>query len=363
LRVIYEPAPEFALTPNLFYSFHNDTLEEGDNLLLKVAVENISDVDGDSLLVEYSVIDKNRNVINLGSSRNRKLLNKDTLVGVVKYTTKGLTGYNTLVVDVNPNYDQPEQYRFNNIGLIPFYVNADKTSPILDVAFDGIHILDGDIVSPSPEIVIKVSDNNKFIALDDTSSLSLYIKSPDEGFVKVTYTGGELTFYPADLSGGNEAMVNYDPVFTKDGTYQLKVEAQDASSNRSGKYAYIVSFEVINKSTITNIINYPNPFSTSTRFVFVLTGSLIPTDIRIQIMTISGKVVREITNEELGTIRIGRNITDFAWDGTDKFGDRLANGVYLYRVSAKIEGADIEQRDTDADQYFTNGFGKMYLLR
>ena len=43
--------------------------------------------------------------------------------------------------------------------------------------------------------------------------------------------------------------------------------------------------------------NYPNPFSTSTKFVFTLTGSEIPDVFTIQIMTISGKVVREITKE------------------------------------------------------------------
>ncbi len=35
---------------------------------------------------------------------------------------------------------------------------------------------------------------------------------------------------------------------------------------------------------------------------------------------------------ELGPLHIGSNITDYAWDGTDEFGDQLANGTYLYRV-------------------------------
>ncbi len=111
------------------------------------------------------------------------------------------------------------------------------------------------------------------------------------------------------------------------------------------------------------MMNYPNPFSTSTRFVFTLTGSETPDDIIIQIMTVSGKVVREITESELGPLSIGRNITDFAWDGTDEFGDPLANGVYLYRVKAKINGEDIKHRNSGADTYFKKDFGKMYILR
>jgi flagellar hook assembly protein FlgD len=110
-------------------------------------------------------------------------------------------------------------------------------------------------------------------------------------------------------------------------------------------------------------MNYPNPFSTSTRFVFTLTGSQVPENVIIQIMTVSGKVVREITESELGRIYIGRNITEFEWKGTDEFGDQLANGVYLYRVKAQINGEDIKHKESGADTYFTKDFGKMYIIR
>jgi len=94
-----------------------------------------------------------------------------------------------------------------------------------------------------------------------------------------------------------------------------------------------------------------------------LTGSEEPDDILIQIMTVTGRVVKEINEDELGPIYIGRNITEFAWDGTDEFGDPLANGVYLYRVKARINGEDIKHRDSGADSHFRKDFGKMYLMR
>ncbi len=120
---------------------------------------------------------------------------------------------------------------------------------------------------------------------------------------------------------------------------------------------------VLPMSMITYLMNYPNPFSTSTRFVFTLTGNEAPDEILIQIMTISGKVVREITEDELGTIQIGRNITEYAWDGSDEFGDPLANGVYLYTVKAQINGEDIKHLESGADNHFKMEFGKMYLMR
>ena len=141
------------------------------------------------------------------------------------------------------------------------------------------------------------------------------------------------------------------------------MQAKDRSDNESGMIDYRITFEVINRSTITNVLNYPNPFSTSTRFVFTLTGSEVPDLFTIQIMTITGKVVREIDKDELGNIHIGRNITDYAWDGMDEFGDPLANGVYLYRVITRLDGDVIEQRESGADPYIINGWGKMYLMR
>ncbi|MEM6831771.1 MAG: T9SS type A sorting domain-containing protein, partial [Bacteroidota bacterium] len=124
-----------------------------------------------------------------------------------------------------------------------------------------------------------------------------------------------------------------------------------------------IAFEVITETAISNVLNYPNPFTTSTRFVFTLTGSELPDDMMIQIMTVSGKVVREIYMEELGPIKIGNNLTDFAWDGTDMYGDRLANGVYLYRVITQFDGQEVLEFKTNTNQYFKNGYGKMYLMR
>jgi flagellar hook assembly protein FlgD len=73
--------------------------------------------------------------------------------------------------------------------------------------------------------------------------------------------------------------------------------------------------------------------------------------------------VREILKEELGPIRIGHNISEFAWDGRDQWGDQLANGVYLYKVYLRHSGDIFEDRETKGDKAFKEGFGKMYLLR
>ena len=105
--------------------------------------------------------------------------------------------------------------------------------------------------------------------------------------------------------------------------------------------------------------------------MFTVTGSQVPQNIRIQVLTITGKIVKEITKEELGPLHIGRNITEYKWDGTDQYGQKLANGVYLYRVITNLNGKSLDKFptmsndgfETNTDQYFNKGYGKMYLMR
>jgi hypothetical protein len=258
----------------------------------------------------------------------------------------------------------------NNFLYKSLYVRPDHANPLLDVTFDGVHILNNDIISAKPHILIKLKDDNKFLALDDTALMKVQVRYPGGLLRTFFFNSDTLKFTPANLSQGstsdNTATIDFNPSFLEDGDYELIVSGRDRSGNNSGQTEYRVSFKIINKPMISNMFNYPNPFTTSTAFVFTLTGSDIPQNIRIQILTITGKVVREITKEELGPIRIGRNITEFKWDGTDQYGQKLANGVYLYRVITNLNGKSLDKYKTEGDntdQYFNKGYGKMYLMR
>ena len=194
--------------------------------------------------------------------------------------------------------------------------------------------------------------------------IRVQIRYPDQNLHDY-YFGDTMRFTPANIAaagGDNSASIDLSPVFQEDGEYELIVSGKDASGNRAGELEYHVVFTVINKPMISNLFNYPNPFTTSTAFVFTITGSEIP-QMRIQILTITGKVVKEIPRSELGNLHIGNNITDYKWDGTDMYGQKLANGVYLYRVISRLNGSKMDKFDTKTDQYFNKGYGKMYLMR
>ncbi|MHB8403164.1 MAG: putative type IX secretion system sortase PorU2 [Bacteroidia bacterium] len=367
-QVIFDQAPECALYPSGGYTVANTTVSEGQNYQLVMPIKNIGAFPfPDSLVVNYYVQDVNR----VTHTYPYQLKPKDFAPGSVILDTfnipsMGLGGGNTFGIDVNtpgrPKF-QPEQYHFNNIAQFSFNVNKDKINPILDVTFDGTHILNGDIVSSKPDILITLKDENKFLALNDTSNFTVYTTGANSTVQQRVYFNNPIIqFVPAVLPN-NSCKINYKPILGQDGLYSLDVKASDRSKNQSGQVDYKIQYEVINKPMITEVLNYPNPFSTSTKFVFTITGSEVPQTLKIQIMTITGKVVKEITREELGYLHIGRNITEYAWDGKDQYGDKLANGVYFYHVVTVLNGSEVEHLNTSADEYFKKGVGKMVIMR
>lgn len=369
----YDPLPEGAIAPNLYLSI-KDTVEVGEPYNFGIGFKNVSPYSFDSLKVKLIVTDQNNSEHDFSPAKQKKLVTvapNDSLRLNVSVDTRGLSGLNTIFIDFNPDNHQPEQFHFNNFAFRTLYVKPDSLNPLLDVTFDGVHILNRDIVAAKPTIVAKLKDEARWMLLNDTSLVSVLIKTPN-GSTRPFYFSNQdtLQFVPASQSSDNTATINFKPYFTEDGQYELIVKGKDRSDNSAGAIQYRVLFTVINKPMISNMLNYPNPFTTSTAFVFTLTGSEVPQNIRIQILTVTGKVVREITKDELGPIHIGRNITEFKWDGTDQYGQKLGNGVYLYRVITNLNGKSLDKYTSkdkynpdETDKYFNKGYGKMYLMR
>lgn len=371
-RVLFDRFPEASFDQQAFFNFHADTLFQGENVSLQMAITNVETQAMDSLQINYTIIDNNNAPHLIPTAKFPPVPGGETIISQFSHSTADLFGNNVLIVEINPDNAQPEKFRFNNVLYLPFYVGRDQENPYIDITFDGRHILDGELVSAKPEIQIRLTDENPFLLLNDTADYQLSLKYPDPTTLEpqasatpIYFNNPILQFIPAAEGGNtNVGTIILHPDLAAEGTYELSVKAKDRSSNTFAARNMLLRFEVQPKPMLSNMVNYPNPFTTHTRFVFTLTGSEIPEDIFIQIMTVSGRVVREITRSELGNLHIGANITDFAWDGTDQYGSPLGNGVYLYHVSAKLNGQAIDHYQTAADDYFSNkGWGKMYLMR
>ncbi|MBH8567264.1 hypothetical protein KB206_00090 [Microvirga sp. STS02] len=299
-------------------------------------------------------------------STNTVLLPGNTLTIPVKFSMIGKFGTFVVEVVVNPRLQREQNYANNELSLPQFTVIDRNVPPTIDVAFDGRHILNGELVSAMPVINIQLNDEDKFRHITDASFFTVLLQRPGQTVPTVMDVNSNNFHFSVDQTNGSVAKLVYEPGKTgplPDGMYTLEVQGRDPSNSSAGAQNFQVKFEVVNASQISNVYPYPNPVVSKARFVFTLTGQELPRNMKIQIVTLTGKVVREIFMNELGPLHIGNNITDFAWDGTDTYGDRLANGTYLYRVALDDPGAQFGHRATGGDKAFKNDWGKLVLMR
>lgn len=376
-RVLYEEdVPELLINKDFYYEL-KDSIYSGETSNLGFGVTNVSPANIDSFWVKMILTSGSQNqtftqkVAPINSLQNSKI---NFVLPYPNYFIKN----NQVKIEINPKGTGylTEKHEFNNYLQTSFYTKPDEVNPLLDVTFDGIHILNNELVSSKPQIQIKLKDENQFLLLNDTSLIQLYLKDPQGHTNPIYFAQNNIQFIAATNSKNNVATIQFSPTLS-DGKYELIVKDTDKSGNSSGKnarYDYKIGFRVITKMQVSQVLNYPNPFSTSTQFIFTLTGEKIPERIKIQILNIRGQVVREIQKEELGPLRIGLNRTTFAWNGTDQYGDKLANGVYLYKVVVmdnnkavdminSSDFKDINNSNTDISKYFEHNYGKMVILR
>ena len=131
--------PEGTIAPNIKLTA-KDTLEIGEPFNFELAFKNISPTAFDSIKVNMVLTDNN-NVPHILTVPKKKPIQAGIQPSFhIRIDSKDYAGANTLFVNVNPDYDQPEQYLFNNFLFRNFYVKPDNYDPTLDVTFNGVRI-------------------------------------------------------------------------------------------------------------------------------------------------------------------------------------------------------------------------------
>jgi len=217
-----------------------------------------------------------------------------------------------------------EYFTYNNLIDDSFFVARDSVKPAFTITFDGKEILDGDIVSSQPEVLITLKDNSP-LPLTESLFTIVYDNEP------IVFTPDTLVFdytpYP-----NSEAKITWTPNIREDGRHTLQILAKDASGNFFDTTSYIISFNVFNNSDLRDVYNYPNPFGNNTYFTFELRGTDVPDEFRIKVYTIAGRMIKELDIPS-SLLQVGFN--KIYWDGRDHDGDEIANGIYFYKVIYK----------------------------
>ncbi len=317
LQLNYDYLPEISMIPKDI-TFAPDSMLQGIDVNMNLKVYNFGYVPIDSLKLDFYMNDGDSVFLTKYISvqpDSYKVIDQPIETDTIIFNTKIKTIASTPV---------QEYFTYNNLIEDSFFVARDSTKPAFSITFDGKEILDGDIVSSQPEVVITLKDNSPLFL---TESLFTIVYDNEPLVFKPDTLVFDYTPYP-----NSEAKITWTPNITKDGSHTLEVLAKDASGNFFDSTSFRISFNVFIESDIRDVYNYPNPFGDNTHFTFQLRGVDVPDELKIKIYTIAGRMIREIN---VSPSLLNLDFNTIYWDGRDHDGDEIANGLYFYKVIYK----------------------------
>lgn len=152
--------------------------------------------------------------------------------------------------------------------------------------------------------------------------------------LKATLNGQEYflsPYYRARRDQPNQGTLEYRFSNLPEGEYHLRLRAFNLAGQEGSAET---SFFVVEKGQLKlgRVFNYPNPFTTATRFCFQHNQPGQPLEARVQIYTVTGRLVATLSAPIPAQSTFSQ---DLFWDGLDSYGDRLGRGVYIYRLEVR----------------------------
>ncbi len=201
-------------------------------------------------------------------------------------------------------------------GTFALLSHSDTSPPVVELTFEHQGFVDGDYVSDTPTISARIEDANGIDSRPEHIVLTKNGESvpPDEYVIAASPTNNNLL------------LITYTPVL-EPGEYRIRLQAQDANGNTADTDR---TATVAGEFEIKNIANFPNPFvpRSGTHFAYYLTESA--DEVSLKIYTITGRRIIAID-----TLDASVSYNEFHYDGRDADGEPLANGVYLYKFTAR----------------------------
>lgn len=203
----------------------------------------------------------------------------------------------------------------------------DNTGPEIQLFMNNTQFISGGITDEQPTILALVSDENGIntvgngIGHDITAML-------DDNYQNLVILND---YYEADVNSYQSGKINYQFSRLSEGYHQITLKVWDVLNNSS---MASIDFHVVpnGEFMLKKLLNYPNPFSDQTSFVFEHNQTDGDLEVFIRIFDLSGQLVKTIQQTFFAD---GYRIGPIEWDGRDENGNKLGSGIYVYRVSVR----------------------------
>ena len=219
------------------------------------------------------------------------------------------------------------------IGGINENAAEDNIGPEIELFMNDEAFVSGGITNENPNLLVKLFDQN---GINTSSGIGHDIVAVLDGDVANSFRLND--YYQANIDDYQNGTITYPLRDISPGLHTLSLKAWDVYNNSSISEIQFVVHDQDQELVISNVLNYPNPFVNYTEFWFNHNSSY-DLNVSIQIFTISGKLVKTI-NGYINTSSSSSLSRDLSWDGRDDFGDKVAKGVYMYRLTVRSDQID-----------------------
>ncbi len=255
--------------------------------------------------------------------------------GQFSFDNKNITGQFRIPKDINPS---------SGSTTLKLYVATDDATPLEGLGIvDSLIVLQGNDTNDNTGPIITfetqsgrilrsgdhlIENENLMIRITDPLGINLAGETGHDIVLTDMLNQSELILTDDFIYDSNSITTGTIPVNSDEMSTDIhvSVKAWDSANNPAENEIKLYRLSEA-KLKLYNVLNFPNPFSKNTQFTFELSQ---PAEVKIIIYTLGGKKIIEIDPEQFD---IGFH-TIF-WNGKDAFGDELANGVYLYKITAK----------------------------
>lgn len=202
--------------------------------------------------------------------------------------------------------------------------SGDKEGPEIKAYLNDELFANGGLTNQAPVLILKLTDSSginttgtgighDIIATLDNDNRRYFILND---------------FYQGEVNNYQKGSVRFQLPELEPGPHSLRIKAWDVLNNSSEvSLDFIVAKD--EELELSHVLNYPNPFTSHTSFWFEHNKPGQPLQVHIQVMTITGRIVKSFSQPVLTD---GNRSASIEWDGRDDHGDRLGRGVYLYRL-------------------------------
>ncbi len=213
-----------------------------------------------------------------------------------------------------------------SVGGVNQNAPTDDTAPTVQLYMNDTNFVSGGKTNDSPIFLAFLQDEH---GINTASGIGHDIVAILDGDETKPYILND--YYETELDDFTNGKVSFPFKNLEIGLHTLTFKAWDVYNNLvTSEIQFIVTSG--DSVALTNVLNYPNPMSSYTEFWFNHNRPFEALDVQVQILTVSGKLVKTINQQVLTTGFLSREIT---WDGKDDFGSKIGKGVYIYKLTVR----------------------------